>query len=254
VIENDPTDDPRELGEWLTQAGIELDVLRPYAGAALPEDLTGYDALVVLGGGQQAYAEPGEPWFGTVRSLLRKAVRFDVPTLGICLGAQLLAQAHGGTVAPAAAGPEIGARLVAKRDAAERDPLFRPLPLLPDVVQWHHDEVTELPAGAVLLAASTHYPHQAFRIGGSAWGLQFHIECDAAMVARWAANDRAVLDQLGTTPEEVVASVEQVLDDIFEVWHPFAVRFAALVRGELPRPDPVAPAPAPGRELPLFGG
>src|SRR5690606_35719799 len=120
-----------------------------------------------------------------------------VPALGICLGAQLLASAHNGTVAPSAAGPEIGPGLVAKRDAADSDPLFGPLPMLPDVVQWHHDEVTELPLGAVLLATSTAYPVQAFRLGSSAWGVQFHPEVDLPTLQLWIDEDPSLLDQVG---------------------------------------------------------
>lgn len=175
VIENDPTDDIRRLGDWLTAAGLPLATVRPHAGEPLPADLDGYAALVVLGGPQHAYPGPaGEPtaaWLPACESLLRKAVRHRVPTLGVCLGAQLLATAHGGAAAPATAGPEIGPALVARRDAAESDPLFAQVPFTPDVLQWHHDEITELPAGAVLLAASTRYPHQAFRVGTAAWGL-----------------------------------------------------------------------------------
>jgi GMP synthase-like glutamine amidotransferase len=253
VIENDPTDDVRLLGEWLTEAGLTLEVVRAHAGDPIPETLDGYAALVVLGGEQSAYrgadAAPDSPWFDRLESLLRKAVRGQTPTLGVCLGAQLLAVAHAGTVEPAAAGPEIGTHLVAKRDAAERDPLFGPLPMLPDVIQWHHDEITELPYGAVLLAASTNYPVQAFRLGGAAWGLQFHIECDPAMLADWAATSGDVLAELGTTADEVVDQADALMDDLFEVWHPFATRFAALARGEL------APAVElePGRQLPLLG-
>jgi len=257
VIENDPTDDPRRLGEWLVAAGLSLEVIQAHAGHPLPADLQGYAALVVLGGEQHAFsapdAEPAAPWFGELESLLRKAVRGGVPTLGVCLGAQLLAVAHAGTVEPAAAGPEIGAHLVAKRDVAERDPLFGPLPMLPDVIQWHLDEVTELPVGAVLLATSTKYQNQAFRVGACAWGLQFHIECDTAMIADWASTSEPDLDALGTTAEAVVAGVDAVMDDVFEVWQPFATRFAALTRGDLSLGEPTPPGPAPGRELPLLG-
>jgi GMP synthase-like glutamine amidotransferase len=257
VIENDPTDDPRLLGEWLTDAGLHLEVLRPYAAEPLPGDLDGYAAFVVLGGEQDAYpgpdGQPGAPWFPHLQSLLRKAVRGSVPTLGVCLGAQLLAVAHNGTVERAAAGPEIGPQLVAKRDAADRDPLFAPLPMLPDVIQWHHDEITELPLGAVLLATSTNYPNQAFRVGECAWGVQFHPEADAAMIAGWAATNGPVLAERGTTAEEVVASVVALADDLFEVWQPVAARFAALARGELPKGKPELPGPLIGRELPLLG-
>ena len=201
MIENDPSDDPRLLGEWLTEAGLDLVLLRPHDGDALPADLDGYAAFVVLGGEQRVSPGPdgqlGAPWFRELQALLRKAVRAGVPTLGVCLGAQLLAAAHNGTVAPAAAGPEIGPRLVAKRDAADRDPLFAPLPMLPDVVQWHYDEITELPLGAILLATSTNYVNQAFRVGECAWGVQFHPEVDTAMIADWAATERRSTGRAG---------------------------------------------------------
>ncbi|MEU4472962.1 type 1 glutamine amidotransferase [Micromonospora sp. NPDC023888] len=236
VIENAPTDDARRLGEWLTEAGLTLWVVRPHAGEELPADLEGYAALVVLGGHQQAYplpdGSPGAPWFPAVEGLLRKAVRHRVPTLAICLGAQLLATAHAGLVERSPSGPEIGPGVVGRRDAAENDPLFRYVPLIPDVLQWHADEITELPRGATLLAASTRYPHQAFRLGDRAWGLQFHIECDAEMIADWAT-DSTQLDELGYDPELVVAACASVLADVEEVWQPFAARFAALALGEL---------------------
>ncbi|MFG2059010.1 type 1 glutamine amidotransferase [Micromonospora sp. NPDC048930] len=236
VIENDPTDDLRRLGKWLTEGGLELRVLRPHAGDELPADLEGYTALVVLGGEQQAYplpdGSPGAPWFPALEGLLRKAVRQRVPTLAICLGAQLLAAAHAGQVERSPSGPEIGPTVVGKRDAADTDPLFRYVPLMPDVFQWHSDEITELPHGATLLAASTRYPHQAFRLGDRAWGLQFHIECDTAMIADWA-RDSTQLAELGYDPELVVAACERVMVDVEEVWQPFALRFAALALGEL---------------------
>jgi GMP synthase-like glutamine amidotransferase len=267
VIENDPTDDPCRLGEWLVDAGLELRVLRPHAGDAMPDNLAGYVALIVLGGDQRAYpgadGTPGAPWFPSLESLLRHAVRHRVPTLGICLGAQLLATAHGGTVQASAAGPEIGPALVARRDAAEHDPLFAPVPFAPDVLQWHLDEITELPLGATLLAASTRYPHQAFRLGDRAWGTQFHIECDTNMVARWAAGSGAFLAELGLHPEELVAACDGLMGELEDTWQPFAWRFAALALGRLPehlgrlatgsRPAGESGTNGPRRSLPLLG-
>ncbi len=245
VIENDPTDDVRRLGDWLTEGGLALEVCRPYAGDPLPGDLDGYAALVVMGGEQHAYPAPdgvpGAPWFPALQGLLRKATRYGVATLGVCLGAQLLATAHAGTVAPSPAGPEIGPRLVARRDAAERDVLWAPVPLAPDVLQWHADEIAELPAGATLLAASTYYPHQAFRLGNRAWAVQFHIECDTAMVADWARAGAAELAGLGIAPDRLVAACDAVMPDLEEVWRPFARRFAAVALGTLET--------APGWEL-----
>jgi GMP synthase-like glutamine amidotransferase len=236
VVENDPADDARRLGEWLTEAGLELEVVRPHAGEPLPvsdpssggtDGLAGYAALVVLGGDVD-----NATWYPAEEGLFRTAVRQRVPTLAVCLGAQLMARALGGYVERAAAGPEIGPRLVAKRDAAGTDPLFGPVPLMPDVIQWHRDEVTELPPGATLLAASPNYPHQAFRYGDRAWGVQFHLECDAAMLADWAAGSTE-LAAAGYDADELVARCEAVLPDIAEVWRPFAHRFADLALGKL---------------------
>ena len=255
VIENDPTDDLRRLGEWFAEAELPLTVLRPHAGDELPAELDGWSALVVLGGDQSAYPDatgaPGAPWFPALEGLLRKAVRHRVPTLGVCLGAQLIATAHGGLVERSTSGPEIGPGLVARRDAADTDPLFKYVPLLPDVIQWHSDEITELPLNAVLLAASSRFPYQAFRLGDRAWGLQFHIECDAEMIAGWARSDRAVLEELGYDVEAVIAATADVLADVEEVWQPFAARFAALALGTLPDAD--IPNPGTGRTLPLLG-
>ncbi|BBH66772.1 glutamine amidotransferase [Actinoplanes sp. OR16] len=255
VIENDPSDDLRRLGDWLTEAGLELTVLRPHAGDELPETLDDYLALIVLGGDQNAYAAedgtPGAPWFPALEGLLRKAVRYRVPTLALCLGGQLLAAAHGGRVERSTSGPEVGPGLIGKRDAADTDPLFKWVPLIPDVIQWHRDEITELPLSAVLLAASSRYPHQAFRIGDRAWGTQFHIECDADMIEAWARSDAATLDELGYDPESVVLATTRALADVEEVWQPFAQRFAALALGELPDAD--IPVTGFGRTLPLLG-
>ena len=211
------------------------------AGEALPDDLTGFDGLVVLGGAQPAYdvdGAPASPWFPQLKNLLREAVRGRVATLGVCLGGQLLADATGGRVEPSPGGPEVGAYLVAKRDVAGTDPLFAMLPFTPDVYQWHVDEITVLPPGAVLLASSPRVPNQAFRLGQRAWGLQFHIECDQPMLASWAADDDGSLERAGLDAETVLARCAAVEDDIEEVWRPFAGRFVAGRRTPQPRPGP----------------
>ena len=108
-------------------AGMELDERHIVAGDDLPETLDGFDGLVVLGGPQSAMDdEATSPELVGVRDLLGQALAADFPTLAICLGAQLLAQVGGGRVREGIDGPEVGATLVAKRDAADADPLFAP--------------------------------------------------------------------------------------------------------------------------------
>src|SRR5581483_7883037 len=120
------------------EAGVGLDVVD---GAELPSELAGFAGIVVLGGPMSATDDARAPWLPQVRDLLRRAVGDEVPTLAICLGAQLLAVAHGGRVGPNPDGPELGAQLIAKRAAAATDPLFGPLPITPGVIQWHYDAV-----------------------------------------------------------------------------------------------------------------
>jgi GMP synthase-like glutamine amidotransferase len=237
VVVPSDTDPPTRLGRWLREAGSELDERRLSTGQPLPSDLTGYDGLLVLGGPQSSLdAEDVSPELVGVRHLLGQAVAADVPTLAVCLGAQLLAQVGGGSTRVGEDGPEVGAALVAKRDAADADPLFGPLPLSPDVLQWHHDEVDRLPAGATLLASNPRYDNQAYRVGRHVYGLQFHIEPDEALIRRWAESDPVGVAASGLDVETICARADAVQPDLAEVWAPFAARFAQLVADHRHRP------------------
>ncbi len=237
VIENGAADPLGRLGDWLVEAGLELDLRRAFDAAPLPDDLDGYAGLVVLGGPMSAGDDTAAPWLPKVRELLRAAIAAEVPTLGICLGAQLLALANGGTVGRNPDGPELGAQLVAKRSSAATDPLFRELPITPDVVQWHWDAVLTLPPAAIQLASSPGCEQQAFRVGRLAWGIQFHIEADPTVVRRWAAADAGALADYDL--DRILARVEALDPDVVEVWRPWTLAFADVVR------DPAA-VPAPG--------
>jgi GMP synthase (glutamine-hydrolysing) len=238
VIEHGSSDPVGRLGDWLRADGLDLDVCDAGLGAPVPADLEGYDGLIVMGGGMGATDDTRAPWLPAVRALLRAAIAAEVPTLGVCLGGQLLAVANGGRVEPNPDGPEFGAQLIAKRSSAADDPLFGPLPITPDVIQWHFDAITTLPAGAVQLAASPGCEQQAFRLGRLAWGVQFHIETTPAQVREWAAEDAHALADYDV--ERLLARSDAAHDDIEEVWRPFAAAFAAVVR------DPASVAPARG--------
>lgn len=219
VVQNVPSAPIGRLGEWLVAAGLDLDV-RDWP--SLPDDLSEHDGLVVLGGDTVGDEPP------QLRELVAAALADERPTLAICYGAQLLGAVLGGRVGPNPEGPEYGAQLIAKRANAGTDPLFREMPITPDVIQWHRDAVLELPPSAVLLASSPVCEVQAFRAGRVAWGIQFHIETTPEIVRRWAASDAAALEAYDV--DAILERADAVHADIAEVWRPFAERFATIVR------------------------
>jgi GMP synthase (glutamine-hydrolysing) len=230
VVVPHETDPPARLGDWLREAGMELDERHLGTGDVLPTSLDGFDGMVVLGGPQSAMDdEETSPELVGVRRLLADALRDDVPTLAVCLGAQLLADVGGGKVRPGIDGPEVGATLVAKRDAADSDPVFGPLPLSPDVIQFHHDEIAELPTGATLLASNPFYANQAFRVGRHVYGLQFHIETTPEIIHEWAERDVVGVAASPHDRETICLLSDAAHPDVAEAWAPFAHRFAALV-------------------------
>ena len=246
VLQHDSGDPPGLIGDWLAEVGGTLDVRLAYEGAAIPESGEGFDAVISLGGEMNAWDDQIAPWLPATRALLRRCQADGTPTLGICLGAQLLAASAGGRVVKGPNGPEIGAYLTAKRDAADSDPLFGPVPMTPDVMQYHYDVVEALPAGSTLLLSSMGYPHQAWRQGDSAWATQFHFEASAADVRAWSDGDpnREFVDRaarrLGPMLDE--AEVEMSF-----VWRNVIHRFAAFARERRTR------GVLAGRRLPMAG-
>ena len=164
-----------------------MEVHDAVAGGALPA----HDRIAgVVITGSHAMVSAREPWSEALVPWLRTAVRQQTPVLGICYGHQLLAHALGGRIEHHPEGVEIGTVTVELNDAAASDALLGCLPesFPAQAVHWH--SVRRLPPGAVLLARSAHESHHAFRVGPSAWGVQFHPEfSDTAL--------RAYLDGLG---------------------------------------------------------
>jgi len=173
--------------------------------------LDGYDALIVLGGPMNVDEADRHPHLLHEVRVIRDALDRGRPVLGICLGAQLLAHALGGHVGRAPE-PEIGWYDVRVSDAAGEDPLLGHFAGVERVFQWHGDTF-ELANGATHLASSERCTNQAFRAGDAAWGLQFHLEVDQPMIARWLhhpANAEAVA-RLDGGPVNVLRETESCI-------------------------------------------
>ncbi|RAJ66856.1 GMP synthase-like glutamine amidotransferase [Streptomyces sp. Amel2xB2] len=184
VVQHARDEGPYVLGEALAAAGLRMRLCRVWAGDPVPENLSGTEALVVMGGPQSAHSDDGFPSRRAELALLRRALDAEVPVLGVCLGAQLLAVAAGGAARPGT-GLQVGWGEVRLSPEAARDPLFAGTRERLRVLHWHGDTM-DIPDGAVPLASCERYPVQAFRTGGAAWGLQFHLEVDETAVDAFA--------------------------------------------------------------------
>jgi GMP synthase (glutamine-hydrolysing) len=165
-----------------------------------------WSAIVPLGGNAHAWQEDEHPFLAHESRLLADALDTDVPVLGVCLGAQVLARVLGGEVRDAGV-HESGWQTVYPTAAAADDPLLRHLDRPAGTFQWHGDTFT-LPAGAAHLAASDLIPNQAFR-AGSAWGIQFHAEVDYPTFAEWIGNHRDACETYGLDEDALHAEVRR---------------------------------------------
>jgi GMP synthase (glutamine-hydrolysing) len=228
VIEHEPGCPLDRFTGWLD--GLAVDVVRPYAGDAVPLLRGGshgagvVDGIVVLGGQMSAYDDDVAPWLPATRDLLRDAVATGRPALGICLGAQLLAVAAGGKVEVGAApGRESGVVDVRWRPEARDDPLVAGLADPFPGPSMHADAIVDLPADAVWLASSGLYPCQALRVGAAAWGVQFHPEVSLSTFRGWA-------EHLADVDTETVTAELQARDtEVAAAGRALARRFAGLV-------------------------
>jgi len=229
VVEHEPDAGPEMFGEWLAAAGVVVEVCRPYAGDELPERVE-QGGLMVLGGSMGACDDHEVPWLARVRAMLAEAAEAGRPVLGICLGGQMLAAACGGRVEPHLKGGELGVVKIDLNDESRNDPLFSGIASPAESVQWHVDEITELPPGAVLLASSPSCAVQAFRLGGRAWGVQFHPEAGGAVMQAWADAEGELPPDRMCQVELAIAEVRAAEGRLFECWHGFAERFGAIVK------------------------
>jgi GMP synthase-like glutamine amidotransferase len=192
VLEHEPDAPAALLAEWAADRALPIEVVP--AGAPIP-DPADRPLVVALGSEASAY-DDAVPWLAAERAALDRALEAGVPVLGICFGAQHLARALGGTVAPAVR-PEVGWLAVETFDPA----VVPPGPWL----QWHRDAFT-VPPGGQLLARSA-VGAQAFRHGPHL-GVQFHPEVTAAVVTDWARSYPESVARAGTTVEAVLAGTE----------------------------------------------
>jgi GMP synthase (glutamine-hydrolysing) len=198
AIVHDADTGPGVFFDAIREHGAEMAEWRPREGGQPEPAAAEYDAVIVCGG--EAHPDQGHihEWMAREQVVLGELVQHQVPVLGLCLGAQLLAGSFGASVGRVAE-PEIGWYPVQTTEAARHDPLIGPLGPEFLALEWHSYEF-ELPAGATPLAHSDRCL-QAFRAGDQAWGIQFHAEVTMADFGSW-------IDVYGSDPEAVAINLD----------------------------------------------
>ncbi|HSS34212.1 MAG TPA: type 1 glutamine amidotransferase [Solirubrobacterales bacterium] len=225
AIQHVPWENPHRI---LDACGaLAVHTVKPLAGQQLPghEEVAG---AVVMGGPMNVDEVERFPGLAAEREWLAEAVRRELPVLGICLGAQLLARALGAEVRPGER-KEIGFAAVEVSDPD--DPVLGGLAPGAEVLRWHRD-VFDLPAGATHLASSQLAENQAFRIG-NAWGVLFHPEADYALVEAWLGVREMVDEALVAIGDDGVAALpgraEALEGDLIQRSTPGFEAFAGIV-------------------------
>lgn len=230
---------PGIFQEILDHRSVPHVILRPYAGEEFPAGLDPYSGLLLMGGPMGVHDGARYPWLREEDRLLRQALDRKIPVLGVCLGSQLLAKAAGARVSP---GPrkEIGWYPIELTPEGAADPLFRHLPPRFETFEWHGD-VFELPPGAVSLASSAQYPHQAFRLGARAYGLLFHLEVTEEMVRRFCSLFSAEVEEVRAyiSPPSIQAHLSERVSRLRLLVRPFFEGFCGMIE-EPPPGKPTA--------------
>lgn len=226
VVQHEDDAPPAWFGDWLEEAGAELDVRMGHRGDAIPDRLQEHDALLVLGGEMGANDDADHPWLTATKALIAQTASDDKPFLGICLGHQLATVALGGTVTVNPSGLTVGLTPVSPTPLAADDPLIGEVRPGARAVHWNSDIAVALPSAAVVLATSPDGAVQAVRFGPLAWGVQFHPEASPAVFESWiAVASESARPALYPALAEIAAAEQDLRDE----WGRLARSFAAVV-------------------------
>lgn len=197
AIRHVPFEDLGLFGPLLAQQGFTTSYLDAGIDAVTPAALLGADLVVVLGGPIGVYETAEYPFLLQEKHSIAARIDAGLPTLGVCLGAQLIADVMGAEVKPTGK-KEIGYSQLTLTEEGRRS-VLAPLAEVP-VLHWHGDEFA-IPTGAERLAETPGFPHQAFAFGSHTLGLQFHLEADHTQIERWLIGHACELAGAGISPE-----------------------------------------------------
>lgn len=180
AIQHVEPEEPGTIERAVRLQGHSVARVQLFEDDPIPEELGDYRGLIVMGGPMGVHDVEEHPALRHEKALIASAIEADRPVLGVCLGAQLIADVLGATVEPGAE-PEIGWYPIERTEAGGNDPVLGAAPEQLTAFHWHGD-VFELPDGATHLARSARTEHQAFRYGSTVYGLLFHLEVNRPII------------------------------------------------------------------------
>ena len=224
ILQHHPVENLANIADALEGAALAWQYVRVDEGQSVPSSMKGAGGLIVMGGPASVYQTDRYPWLRDEMRLIEDAMKSNLPVLGVCLGAQILAAALGAKVERNPNGKEIGWYPIRMSDSAKEDRLMRGLPTTMTPFHWHSD-IFELPPGAVSLASSDKTPCQAFRHGDKAYGLQFHLEVTREGVAAMAdafakdlVRENIPADRMIAQAAEYLPPLEKISETVFTRW------------------------------------
>lgn len=220
-LQHVPFEDPANIAVWAEKRGHSVSGSALYSSQEMPAT-SQFDWLIILGGPMNVYEEQRYPWLAAEKRLIAEAIARQKIVLGICLGAQLIADVLGARVYRNSQ-PEIGWFPVSLTENANASPVIKGLPGRFAAFHWHGDTF-DIPAGAVRLARSDACANQAFMYGQRVIGLQFHLESTVSSIRRLIQNSQTegVAGKYVQTPQEMLApgarfgEIERLLDTLLD--------------------------------------
>ena len=211
------------------ESGAVVEYADLFRGDALPARIDGFDGLVVLGGPMGVYEEDKYPFIRAEVRLIEDALKKRVPTLGICLGSQLLAKAAGARVYKGGV-KEIGWHDVTLTEDSDDDSLFLGIPDKFRAFHWHGDTF-DVPKGALMLASSDLFPNQVIKAGPCGYGIQFHFEVTEQMIREWIeVNEDGLAALKGKVdPKAIIAETPSCIEELNRMGGSIAAKFMRMV-------------------------
>ena len=231
VIKHIASEGPGTIEDFFSAKGYALKTIDLYRGQKLPQNLTGIEAVISMGGPMNVDEEEKYPFLKEEDIFLKKVIDAKIPFFGVCLGSQLLAKAVGAKVTKSPK-EEIGWFKVGLTSDGKKDSIFEGIDGEFDVFQWHGDTF-EIPKNGKHLATAVGCRHQALKVGTCAYGFQFHIEVTKEIIADW------VKEHFKSVDGEVTKEGQKIIDDFAQYKTQFNTRaniiyenFERLIKGK----------------------